>query len=77
MAPALPRAPGRNDMAFRIAQISERPLIEEIGITEQGIARRKSFLEFDAEDVETLKGLNEIACEVVRQKEPAGERRPA
>ena len=64
-------------MAIRIAHSSERPLIEEMGITEEEIARRKSFLEFAAADVETLKGLNEIACEVVRRKEPVGKRRPA
>jgi hypothetical protein len=41
------------------------------------MAIRIAHSEFDAEDVETLKGLNEIACEVVRRKEPVGKRRPA
>jgi len=38
-----------------------RPLVQALGITEQEIARRKAFLQFDAEDAAALAGINGLA----------------
>lgn len=37
------------------------PLMKEVGITDEGLTRRKAFLEFGSQDVEDLRELDELA----------------
>lgn len=48
-------------MAGRMGRVAERTLMQELGITEQEIARRKQFLEFTEQDVQRLLGINDLA----------------
>ncbi|MBI4319723.1 MAG: PAS domain S-box protein [Chloroflexi bacterium] len=48
-------------MATRTERVTEQSLLQEMGITDQDIARRKEFLEFTEEDVKRLLDINDIA----------------
>lgn len=48
-------------MAVHVRRGPELPLMQEMGITEEEIARRKEFLEFTDEDVQRLLDINELA----------------
>ncbi len=46
---------------FLTAALTHEALMREMQITEEEIAKRKGFLEFDAEDIDRLRALNELA----------------
>jgi rsbT co-antagonist protein RsbR len=48
-------------MAEQTQFLTKQSLMQEMGLTEQEIARRKAFLLFRDEDVEHLRGLHELA----------------
>ncbi len=48
-------------MADQTQFSTRQSLMQEMGLTEQEIARRKAFLRFHDEDEEHLRGLHELA----------------
>ncbi len=48
-------------MAEQMHPSTTLSLLQELGLTEEEIARRKAFLDFHEEDVERLRGLHELA----------------
>ncbi len=48
-------------MGDRTQPVTQHSLMQEMGLSDQEIARRKEFLEFRDEDAERLRGLHELA----------------
>src|SRR6266568_6616565 len=48
-------------MVDRTQPVTQQSLMQEMGLSDQEIARRKEFLEFRDEDAERLRGLHELA----------------